>query len=177
MLYPPTANLAVVRTLGDALAGTGKTLIGVRLTHTGDATRDAAIDANPSLRPRAIAASTEQGVRAMLVAIPPVTHSTRDRIGFIPRLIKIARNSGVSGYVDDGTNHWAAGHTLDVGRLYRLDLDKAPTGYQLYAAARTGTRGPGAGRGSPSSPQASRPTPPRPSSASPWPTAFSAARS
>lgn len=134
-----TADLTVVRTLGDALAGTGKTLVGVGLTRTGDAKRDAAVDANPrSAVARAIAAFTEQGVRAMLVAVPPVTHSTRDRHGFIPRLIKIARDSGVSGYIGEGANHWAAGHTLDVGRLFRLALDKAPAGSQLYAATEEG---------------------------------------
>ena len=134
-----TADLTVVRTLGDALTGTGKTLIGVGLTHTGDAKRDAAIDANPrSAVARTIAGFTEQGVRAVLVAVPPVTHSTRDRHGFVPRLIKIARDSGVSGYVGDGDNHWAAGHTLDVGRLFRLVLDNAPAGSQLYAATEEG---------------------------------------
>jgi nucleoside-diphosphate-sugar epimerase len=132
-------DLAVVQALGDALAGTGKALIGIGLTHTGDAKRDAAIDANPrSAVARAVGGFTEQGVRAMLVAVPPVTHSTRDRHGFIPRLIKIARDSGVSGYVGDGANHWPAGHTLDVGRLFRLALDKAPAGSRLYAATEEG---------------------------------------
>ncbi|MER6130247.1 SDR family oxidoreductase [Streptomyces sp. NPDC001795] len=134
-----TDDLAVARTLGDALAGTDKTLIGVGLTRTGDAKRDAAIDANPrSAVARAIAGFTEHGVRAMLVAVPPVTHSARDRHGFIPRLIRIARDSGRSAYVGDGTNHWAAGHTLDVGRLFRLALENAPVGSQLYAAAEEG---------------------------------------
>ncbi|MCQ4041657.1 SDR family oxidoreductase [Streptantibioticus rubrisoli] len=133
------ADLAVVRTVGEALSGTGKTLIGVGLTHTGDAKRDAAIDANPrSAAARAIAGFADQGVRAVLVAVPPVTHSRRDRHGFIPRLIKIARDSGVSGYVGDGTNQWAAGHVLDVGRVFRLALDKAPTGSHLYAATEEG---------------------------------------
>ncbi|TMU98734.1 SDR family oxidoreductase [Streptomyces sp. DASNCL29] len=133
------ADLAVVRTLGDALADTGKTFIGVGLTHTGDPLRDAAIDANPrSAVGRLINDFTERGVRTVLVAIPPVTHSTRDRAGFIPMLIKIARDTGVSGYVGDGTNRWPAGHTLDVGRLYRLALEKAPAGSQLYAAAEEG---------------------------------------
>jgi nucleoside-diphosphate-sugar epimerase len=132
-------DLAVVQALGDALAGTGKTLIGVGLTPTGDAKRDAAIAANPrSAVSRAIAGFAERGVRTILVAIPPVTHSTRDKIGFIPTLIKIARDTGVSGYVGDGANRWAAGHTLDVGRLYRLALEKAPAGAQLYAAAEQG---------------------------------------
>lgn len=86
----------------------------------------------------AIAGFTESGVRTILVAIPPVTHSTRDRHGFIPTLIKIARDTGVSGYVGEGTNHWPAGHVLDTGRLYRLALDKAPAGAQLHGAAEQG---------------------------------------
>jgi nucleoside-diphosphate-sugar epimerase len=74
----------------------------------------------------------------MLVAIPPVVHSTRDRHGFIPTLIRIARGAGVSGYVGDGANRWPAAHATDVGRLYRLALEKAPAGAQLYAAAEEG---------------------------------------
>jgi len=133
------ADQAVVRALGDALAGTGKTLIGIGLTRTGDARRDAAIDANPrSAVSRAITGLTERGVRTILVAIPPVTHSTRDKHGFIPILIKIARDTGTSGYVGEGTNRWPAGHTLDVASLYRLALEKAPAGAQLYAATEEG---------------------------------------
>jgi nucleoside-diphosphate-sugar epimerase len=132
-------DLAVVRALGDALAGTGKTLIGIGLTHTGDAQRDAAIDANPrSAVSRALTNLAERGVRTILVAIPPVTHSTRDKTGFIPQLIKIARDTGVSGYVDEGANRWPAGHTLDIASLYRLALEKAPAGAQLYAATEEG---------------------------------------
>ena len=132
-------DLAVVQAFGDALAGTGKTLIGVGLTRTGDAKRDAVIDGNPrSAGSRAVAGLTERGVRSILVAIPSVTHSARDRQGFIPMLIKIARDTGVSGYVGDGANRWPAGHTLDVASLYRLALEKAPAGAQLYAAAEEG---------------------------------------
>jgi nucleoside-diphosphate-sugar epimerase len=132
-------DLAVVQALGDALAGTGKTFIGVGLKHTGDAQRDAAIDASPrSAVSRAITGLGERGVRTILVAVPSVTHSARDKIGFIPMLIWIARNTGVSGYVGDGANRWPAGHTLDVATLFRLALEKAPAGSQLYAAAEEG---------------------------------------
>ncbi len=86
----------------------------------------------------AIAGFTERGVRTVLVAIPPVTHSTRDKTGFSPMLIKIARATGVSGYVDDGANCWPAGHVQDVGHLYRLALESAPAGSQLYAATEEG---------------------------------------
>lgn len=132
-------DLAVVQALGDALAGTGKTFIGVGLTRTGDARRDATIEANPrSAVSRAITGFTERGVRTILVAVPPVTHSDQDRHGFIPILIGIARAAGVSGYVGDGTNHWPAVHTLDLACLYRLALEGAPAGSQLYGAAEPG---------------------------------------
>jgi nucleoside-diphosphate-sugar epimerase len=132
-------DLAVVQAFGDALAGTGKTFIGIGIRPTGDAQRDATINANPrSAVSHAIAGLTERGVRTILVAIPPVTHSSQDKHGFIPMLINFARNTGVSGYVDEGANHWPAAHTLDVAALYRLALDKAPAGAQLWAATEPG---------------------------------------
>jgi nucleoside-diphosphate-sugar epimerase len=131
-------DLAVVQVLGDALAGTGKTFIGVGIRPTGDA-RDATISANPrSAVARAIDGFSGRGVRTILVAIPPVTHSSRDKQGFIPILINFARETGVSGYVGQGVNHWPAAHTLDVATLFRLALDKAPAGAQLWAATEEG---------------------------------------
>jgi nucleoside-diphosphate-sugar epimerase len=132
-------DLAVVQTFGDALAGTGKTFIGIGIKPTGDPRRDATINANPrSAVSRAIDGFTARGVRTILVAIPPVTHSSQDKHGFIPQLIDIARNTGVSGYADEGANLWPAAHTLDVAALYRLALEKAPAGSQLIAATEPG---------------------------------------
>lgn len=133
------ADHAVISAFGDELAGTGKSFIAVGVTPTGDARRDAAISANPrSAAWRTIAGFNQRGVRAILVGVPSVTHSALDRHGFIPTLIKIAREAGVSGYVGEGANRWPAGHTLDVARLFRLALDKAPAGAQLFAAAEEG---------------------------------------
>jgi nucleoside-diphosphate-sugar epimerase len=134
-----TTDLAVVAALGDALAGTGKTFIGIGVRPSGDPRRDAAANANPrSVVRQAIDALGQRDVRTILVAIPPVTHSALDKHGFIPMLIKFARDTGVSGYVDDGANRWPAGHTLDVAALYRLALERAPAGAQLFAAAEEG---------------------------------------
>ncbi|MEU6538406.1 SDR family oxidoreductase [Streptomyces sp. NPDC047000] len=133
------ADLTVVRTFGEALAGTGKALVGVGVGRTGDPARDAAADANPrSAVWRALAGFTEHGVRTVLVGVPPVTHSSRDVSGFVPILIRIARATGVSGYVGEGANRWPAGHTLDVAHVFRLALEKAPAGSQLFAAAEEG---------------------------------------
>jgi nucleoside-diphosphate-sugar epimerase len=131
------SDMAAVRAFGDALAGTGKTFIGIGLGSTADGGE--VVSANPrSAVSREIAGFAGRGIRSVLVAIPPVVHSTRDKSGFIPTLISVARSTGVSGYIDEGANRWPAAHTLDVGRLYRLALDKAPAGAQLIAATEEG---------------------------------------
>ncbi|MEY9860361.1 nucleoside-diphosphate-sugar epimerase [Catenulispora sp. GAS73] len=139
--FPDAAatDLSVIRAFGDALVGTGKILVGIGIRRTGDAQRDAAFAANPrSIVTAAMEEYTERGVHTVFMAIPSATHSSRDKHGFIPQMIRIARERGVSGYVGDGANRWPAGHVLDVARLYRLALDKAPAGEQLFAAAEEG---------------------------------------
>jgi nucleoside-diphosphate-sugar epimerase len=58
--------------------------------------------------------------------------------GFIPTLVGIAREKGVSGYVGDGANRWPAVHRLDVGRLVALATANAPAGTVLHATAEDG---------------------------------------
>ena len=128
-------DMAAVRAFGDALAGTGNTFIGIG--NAGNSGQPAS--ANPrSAVAREIAGFAGRGIRSILIAIPPVVHSRRDPGGFIPTLIRIARAAGVSGYIGDGANRWPATHTLDVGSLYRLALEKAPAGSQLIGAAEEG---------------------------------------
>jgi nucleoside-diphosphate-sugar epimerase len=130
-------DMAAVQAFGDALAGTGKTFIGIGLASDGDGRPIAT--ANPrSAVAQVIAGFAGRGIRSLLVAIPPVVHSARDKSGFIPIMIRIARATGVSGYVGAGANRWPAVHTLDLGRLYLLALEKAPAGSQLIAAAEEG---------------------------------------
>ncbi len=130
-------DMDAVRAFGEALDGTGKTFIGIGLGNAADG--GPAASANPrSAVSREIAGFAGRGIRSLLVGIPPVVHSTRDKQGFIPTLIRTARSAGVSGYVGDGASRWPAVHTLDLGRLYRLALDKAPAGSGLIAAAEEG---------------------------------------
>ncbi|OBF46339.1 3-beta hydroxysteroid dehydrogenase [Mycobacterium sp. 852002-50816_SCH5313054-b] len=134
-----SADLAVVQTFGQALAGAGKTSIGVGVTRSGSTDSDEALSANPrSEIARTVASLAEDGVRSVNVGIPPVVHSSRDQRGFVPMLIGIARGTGVSGYVGDGNNRWPAVHALDLGTLFRLALEDAPIGSQLPAAAEEG---------------------------------------
>ncbi|MGD0239909.1 MAG: SDR family oxidoreductase [Streptosporangiaceae bacterium] len=78
------------------------------------------------------------GVRSSAVRLPPIVHSSLDHHGFAHILIGIARQSGVSGYVGDGTNRWPSVHTLDAARVYRLALEDAPAGSRLHAVADEG---------------------------------------
>ncbi len=137
-------DLAVVHALGDALAGTGKPLVGtsgtLALANLGrPGTEEDAGAPGPRIdAENAVIGFAERGVRSSVVRVPPITHSTLDRHGFARVLIAIARRTGVAGYPGDGTNRWPAGHTLDVGHLYRLALEDAPAGTRWHAVGDEG---------------------------------------
>ncbi|MEK6343796.1 MAG: hypothetical protein V4737_08130 [Curtobacterium sp.] len=102
-------------------------------------------DDNPFVGPESMRGGSEnrgfdfvdQGVRAIAARFSPTTHGTGDH-GFIAAIVAAAQRTGVSGYVGDGTNRWAAVHVTDAARLVRLGLEQAPAGTRLHAVAESG---------------------------------------
>ena len=77
-------------------------------------------------------AAAERGVHVAIVRLPQV-HDTRKQ-GLVPLLTQLAREKGVSAYVGDGANRWAAAPLKDVAHLYRLAVEGTGPGVTVYHA-------------------------------------------
>ncbi|MES2265153.1 MAG: SDR family oxidoreductase [Bacteroidota bacterium] len=141
----------VVAALGEALAGTNKPLIvtsgtGLASSVQGEvAVESNVVNAQTTHHPRlaseeAVAALLTKGVNASVMRLPPSVHDKGDH-GFVPILIGIAREKGVSAYINDGNNRWPAVHRLDAARLYRLAIEKGePATYHAVGDTGVPTR-------------------------------------
>jgi nucleoside-diphosphate-sugar epimerase len=141
-----TADRRAIETMGSALEGSGKPLViasGTPALPGHVATeRDESAPGSPVAgrmeNARAALGMAARGVRSSVVGLPRTVHGDCDRHGFIARLVGIARDTGVSGYVGDGSNRWPAVHVLDAAHLFRLAVEQAPAGSRLHAVGDEG---------------------------------------
>ena len=132
----------VVAAMLDALAGSEKPLVissGLLMMRPGEVLTetDAGADFGRGATENLVVAAAQRGVRTAAIRLAPTVHSKDDR-GFTPRLIDIARQSGVAAYIGDGANRWPAVHRLDAARLYRLALEKGSPGARYHAVGDEG---------------------------------------
>ena len=136
-----------IEALGSALTGSNRLLIITSGTGMAGptpgrlATEEDAPYSGPGAIPRvaseqAAASVAAGGVRVAVVRLPQVHNAEKQ--GLVTYAIAVAREKGVSIFVDGGENRWPAVHLLDAARLYRLVLEKGVAGARYHAVAEEG---------------------------------------
>ena len=131
-----------IEALGSVLAGSDRPLIVTSgtagLTAPGQvATEDHVVPPDfPFPRVSEQTALSLKGVSASVMRLPQVHDPVKQ--GLVTYLVAIAREKGVSAYVGEGRNRWAAAHISDVAHLYRLALEKHEAGAKYHAVAEEG---------------------------------------
>lgn len=141
---------AAIETFGEALAGSERPLViasgtlfvapagqTASETDAGSPTDDAI--GGRRLNEKLLLALAERGVRAASIRLTPTVHGEGDH-GFVPIIIGVAREKGVSAYVGEGSSRWPAVHRLDAARLFRLALESAQPGTVLHGVAEEGVQ-------------------------------------
>lgn len=136
----------VIEVLADALSGTKKPLVvtsALGILPKGQLVTEQTLSQAGSLaHPRvaseeAADAAAKRGVHTSVIRLPPSVHGEGDH-AFVPMLIHIARQKGLSVYAGAGQNNWPAVHRLDVARLFRLVVEKGCMGARYHAVAEAG---------------------------------------
>ncbi|WP_031470766.1 SDR family oxidoreductase [Sciscionella sediminilitoris] len=131
-----------IEAFGEALQGTGKPLVvtsgtpiaaqpGQVATESEEPAPDSPAAGRHANAKLALALA-ERGVRSSVVGLPRSVYG-EGGTGFVGRMVAVARDTGISGYVGDGSQRWPAVHVKDAAHLYRLALEHAPGASMLHA--------------------------------------------
>jgi nucleoside-diphosphate-sugar epimerase len=131
-----------IAAIGAVLEGSERPLLvtsGVALLAPGRMAHeeDVAAPSFPRKSEVAMDALAKRGMRASSVRLAPSVHGHGDH-GFVPILVNIAREKGVSAYIGDGQNRWPGVHLSDAAALYRLALEYGAKGEHFHAIAEEG---------------------------------------
>ncbi|NKF22102.1 SDR family oxidoreductase [Solimonas marina] len=131
--------------IGDELSGSSRPLLvtsgtGLLSSPTGVVDeRSRALGPNPRIATEQLVDTlAERGLHTSAIRLPPTTHGAGGDHGFTPRLIALARATGVAAYIGGGDNVWAAVHRVDAAKVYRLALEKSAVGARYHAVAESG---------------------------------------
>ena len=132
-----------IEALGSVLAGSDRHLVVTSGTGLLPSARlaieeDVPSSAIPRVASEEAAASVAaRGGLVSVVRLPPSVHGDGDH-GFVPHLIGLAREKGISAYLGDGLNRWPAVHRLDAAHLFRLALERGSAGARFHGVADEG---------------------------------------
>lgn len=131
-----------IEALASGLEGTQRPLLVTsglaRLVQGRAATEADRPDASAVRKSEATAlALARRGLRVATVRLAPSVHGPGD-CGFIPIVIRLARERGVSAYLGEGMNRWAGVHRSDAARLYRLAIEQGASEPVYHAVADEG---------------------------------------
>jgi nucleoside-diphosphate-sugar epimerase len=133
-----------IEAIGEALAGSGRALIGTSGVLVDNLATGKPLDEDdtkpvtdfPRVSEEITLATVEKGVRGVVMRLSQI-HDTH-RQGLVSFMIRIALEKKVVAYVGDGSHRWAAAHVSDTARLYRLALEKGAAGSKWHAVGEQG---------------------------------------
>ena len=138
-------DIAAIRTLGEALAGTDRPLVIASVLGLVPAEKPGLLitehdmgSTGRALNERAALALADQGVRSVSVRFSPTVHGEGDTGGLMPMIVSADRTGGSAAYIGNGTSRWPAVHRSDAAHLVRLGFESAPAGSVLHAVGEEG---------------------------------------
>jgi nucleoside-diphosphate-sugar epimerase len=131
-----------IEALGSGLVGSDRLLVvtsGLSGFAQGRAVTETDFPSAASPRKSEAAAKVlaDRGVRVATVRNAPTVHGLGEH-GFIPIVIRLAREKGISAYLNEGQSRWSGVHRLDAARLYRLVIESGATEPVYHAVADEG---------------------------------------